>query len=142
MTLPDDRVWRNIVTPEKSKVAETLDEYRGQFAYNLLDANVRRFAAHTPQLVQWEVLNNWYPGESFDSDEYREKRVEVLAERAFQAFHEWQPLRQQDAVDGRVYRKVSHGPLLDVFVLGMRSYRDPNSTGTSPERILGQRQAR
>jgi phosphodiesterase/alkaline phosphatase D-like protein len=44
--------------------------------------------------------------------------------------------------DGRVYRKVSHGPLLDVFVVDMRSYRDPNSTGTTPERILGARQAR
>ncbi|MGI5191904.1 hypothetical protein ACQEVI_27495 [Promicromonospora sp. CA-289599] len=25
-------VWRNVVTPEKAKVAETLAEYRGQFA--------------------------------------------------------------------------------------------------------------
>lgn len=145
VTLPDGRVWRNIVTPEKSKVAETLDEYRGQFAYNLLDENVRRFAAQTPQLVQWddhEVLNNWYPGEILDSEKYREKRVDVLAERAFRAFHEWQPIRRQDAVDGRIYRKVPHGPLLDVFVLDMRSYRDPNSSGTSPERILGGEQAR
>ncbi|KAA5828730.1 alkaline phosphatase D family protein [Saccharopolyspora hirsuta] len=145
VTLPDGRVWRNIVTPEKSKVAETLAEYRGQFAYNLLDENFRRFAAQVPQLVQWddhEVTNNWYPGEVLDSDKYTEKRVDVLAQRAFQAFHEWQPVRRQDAVDGRVYRKVPHGPLLDVFVLDMRSYRDPNSTGTSPERILGERQAR
>ncbi|MBB5153055.1 alkaline phosphatase D family protein [Saccharopolyspora phatthalungensis] len=145
VTLPDGRVWRNIVTPEKSKVAETLTEYRGQFAYNLLDENVRRFTAQVPQLVQWddhEVTNNWYPGEILDSDKYTEKRVDVLAQRAFQAFHEWQPVRRQDAVDGRVYRKVSHGPLLEVFVLDMRSYRDPNSPGTAPERILGDRQAR
>ncbi|QUH01001.1 alkaline phosphatase D family protein [Saccharopolyspora erythraea] len=145
VTLPDGRVWRNVVTPEKSKVAETLAEYRGQFAYNLLDENVRRFAAHVPQLVQWddhEVTNNWYPGEILDKPEYTEKRVDVLAQRAFQAFHEWQPVRRQDAVDGRVYRKVGHGPLLDVFVLDMRSYRDPNSEGTRAERILGERQAR
>jgi alkaline phosphatase D len=145
VTLPDGRVWRNVVTPEKSKVAETLAEYRGQFAYNLLDENVRRFAARVPQLVQWddhEVLNNWYPGEILDKPEYTEKRVDVLAQRAFQAFHEWQPVRRVDAVDGRVYRKVSNGPLLDVFVLDMRSYRDPNSKGTTPERILGEKQAR
>ena len=42
VTLPDGRIWRNLVTPEKSKVAETLDEYRGQFAYNLLDDSLRR----------------------------------------------------------------------------------------------------
>ncbi|MGW3468755.1 alkaline phosphatase D family protein [Saccharopolyspora sp. NPDC000995] len=145
VTLPDGRVWRNVVTPEKSKVAETLAEYRGQFAYNLLDENVRRFASQVPQLVQWddhEVTNNWYPGEILDLAQYTEKRVDVLAERAFQAFHEWQPVWRQDTVDGRVYRKVSHGPLLDVFVLDMRSYRDPNSVGTTPQRILGDRQAR
>ncbi|MEB3367973.1 alkaline phosphatase D family protein [Saccharopolyspora mangrovi] len=145
VTLPDGRVWRNVVTPEKSKVAETLAEYRGQFAYNLLDENVRAFAANVPQLVQWddhEVTNNWYPGEVLDNDAYTEKRVDVLAQRAFQAFHEWQPVRKTDAVDGRVYRKVSHGPLLDVFVLDMRSYRDPNSPGTAPERVLGDAQAR
>jgi alkaline phosphatase D len=145
VTLPDGRVWRNIVTPAKSKVAETLDEYRGQFAYNLLDANVREFAANVAQLVQWddhEVTNNWYPGEILDDPDYTEKRVDVLAARAFRAFHEWQPVRRVDAVDGRVYRKVPHGPLLDVFVLDLRSYRDSNSPGTSPERILGERQAR
>ncbi|SFS94024.1 alkaline phosphatase D family protein [Saccharopolyspora flava] len=145
VTLPDGRVWRNVVTPEKSKVAETLAEYRGQFAYNLLDENMRAFVANVPQLIQWddhEVTNNWYPGEILDDDEYTEKRVDVLAERAFRAFHEWQPVRRQDAVDGRVYRKVSHGPLLDVFVLDMRSYRDANSPGTTPERILGEKQAR
>ncbi|GAA2354655.1 alkaline phosphatase D family protein [Saccharopolyspora halophila] len=145
VALPDGRVWRNIVTPEKSKVAETLDEYRGQFAYNLLDANMREFVANVPQLIQWddhEVTNNWYPGEILDDDAYTEKRVDVLADRAFRAFHEWQPVRRVDAVDGRIYRKVSHGPMLDVFVLDMRSYRDPNSAGTTPERILGEKQAR
>ena len=28
---------------------------------------------------------------------------------------------------GRVYRKISYGPLLDVFMLDMRSYRGPNA---------------
>src|SRR5690606_14652977 len=39
--LKDGTVWKNLITPEKSKVAETLDEYRGQWKYNLLDANLR-----------------------------------------------------------------------------------------------------
>ena len=40
--LDDGTVWRNLVTPAKSKVAETLEEFRGNHLYNLLDANVRR----------------------------------------------------------------------------------------------------
>jgi len=61
VTLPDGRIWRNLVTEEKSKVAETLTEYRGQFACNLLDAYLRAFVAEVPQINQWddhEVVNN------------------------------------------------------------------------------------
>lgn len=55
VTLPGDGgTWHNIVTPEKSKVAETLDEYRGQHAYNRLDKNFLRFAAQVPSYTQWD----------------------------------------------------------------------------------------
>ncbi|MCP2260127.1 alkaline phosphatase D [Streptoalloteichus tenebrarius] len=146
VTMPDGRRWRNLVTPEKSKVAETLAEFRGQFAYNLLDEHYRRFAASVPQINQWddhEVTNNWYPGEVLADDRYTEKRVDVLAARAFQAFHEWVPLDPKRAVDGRVYRSFPFGRHVEVFVLDMRTYRDANSPGTAgPERILGEAQAR
>jgi alkaline phosphatase D len=146
VTLPDGRVWRNIVTPEKSKVAETLDEYRGQFAYNLLDDNVRAFAARVPSFVQWddhEVLNNWYPGEILDLPQYTEKRVDVLAGRASQAFHEWQPIDKRRAVDGRVYRSFRYGKHVELFVLDMRTYKDANTAPRDqPGVILGARQAR
>ena len=95
VTLPDGRTWRNLVTPAKSKVAETLDEFRGQFAYNLLDENLRAFAAQVPQLNQWddhEVRNNWYPGQLFDDPRYTERSADVLAGRARQAFFEWLPI--------------------------------------------------
>jgi alkaline phosphatase D len=144
--LPDGRTWRNVVVPEKLKVAETLAEFRGQFAYNLLDENVRRFAASVPQINQWddhEVLNNWYPGEILTDARYTEKRVDVLAGRAFQAFHEYVPLDPRRAVDGRVYRRLPYGPHVELFVIDMRTYRDANSANTAPlERILGDKQAR
>lgn len=142
VTLPDGRIWRNLVTPEKSKVAETLAEYRGQFAYNLLDDHLRAFAAEVPQINQWddhEVTNNWYPGEILADDRYTEKRVDVLAGRARQAFHEWLPTPG----DGRLYRRLSYGPLLDVFVLDMRTYKDTNDGNTyaDPDRgLLGRAQ--
>jgi len=31
VTLDDGTIWKNITTPEKSKVAETLTEYRGNY---------------------------------------------------------------------------------------------------------------
>jgi len=47
--LPDGGTWRNLVTPEVSKVAETLAEFRGRHRYNLMDRNVRAFHAKVPQ---------------------------------------------------------------------------------------------
>jgi alkaline phosphatase D len=137
--LPDGRVWRNVTSDAKSKVAETLAEYRGQYAYNLTDANLRRFNSHVAQVNQWddhEVRNNWYPGQILDDPRYTEKRIDVLAARAARAFHEWVPIEQVGDEAGRVYRKRSYGPLLDVFVLDMRTYKDPNG----PNRYADPRQ--
>ncbi|MQY07491.1 alkaline phosphatase D family protein [Actinomadura macrotermitis] len=132
--LPDGRTWRNIVTQEKTKVAETLAEYRGQFRYNLQDTALRAFNAKVPMLYQWddhEVLNNWYPGEILDLAQYTEKRVDVLAARARRAMFEYTPTAVKATKGGRVYRKVSYGPLLDVFMLDMRTYKDANGADTS-----------
>ncbi|MBB4929777.1 alkaline phosphatase D [Lipingzhangella halophila] len=146
VTLPDGRVWKNVLTDEKAAVAQTLGEFRGQFAYNLLDDALRGFAARVPQIVQWddhEVVNNWYPGQVLDDDRYTETDIDVLAKRAHRAFHEWTPIVPAEAVDGRIYRKLSYGPDLDIFVIDMRPYRDPNSPGDAPfERVLGETQAR
>ncbi|MGW8376831.1 alkaline phosphatase D family protein [Streptomyces sp. ODS28] len=148
--LPDGRVWRNITTEEKSKVAETLKEFRGNFRYNLLDHNLRDFNAQVPTLVQWddhEVTNNWYPGEILDDPKYKVKDVDTLAARARRAFSEYHPVSTlpPEDEDGRVYRVVHRGPLLDVFLLDMRTYRNANSPGKQAhdrQGILGERQLR
>ena len=134
MKLPDGTIWKNLVTPAKSKVAETLDEFRGNHLYNMLDDNVRRFNSEIPQLMLWddhEVKNNWYPGMSIDADErYTQKDVRVLAANARQAFLESTPIRLAPGAstgNGRIYRSTSYGPLLDVFALDLRTYRAANS---------------
>ncbi|WP_327380284.1 alkaline phosphatase D family protein [Streptomyces sp. NBC_01212] len=142
VTLPDGRVWHNITTPEKSKVAETLDEYRGNFRYNLLDDNLRAFNAQVPSIVQWddhEVRNNWYPGQILDDARYTEKDVDVLAARSMRAFREYFPVPtlQGAPQERRMHRVVRHGPLLDVFVLDMRSFRNANSPGRQPDDTTG-----
>src|SRR5262252_5683896 len=62
--LPNGQVWKNIVTEEKSKIAGTLADFRGNYKYNLLDANLRAFNAEVPMFAQWddhEVTNDWCP---------------------------------------------------------------------------------
>lgn len=129
--LDDGSIWKNLVTPEKSKVAETLAEFRGNFRYNLLDANVRRFQAEVPIIVQWddhETTNNWYPDESLAGDDrYTVKSAALLAARSRRAFLEYHPIRRHPDDTGRIYRKIDYGPDIDVFVLDLRSYRGANS---------------
>jgi alkaline phosphatase D len=126
--LPDGTKWKNMMTDEKAKVAETLAEFRGQYKYNLMDKHVLAFNAQVPMLAQWddhEVTNNWSDSKQFD-ERYTEKNVRLLAARAARAFHEFVPIAPVAAEQNRVYRKVSYGPLLDVFFIDMRRYRGPN----------------
>lgn len=147
--LDDGSVWRNLTTPETGKVAETLDEFRGRYRYNLMDTPLRRFNAEVPCFAQWddhEVTNNWYwEMRKDDDDRYSEGSVALLAARGMRAFQEYQPVRRHPLDPERLYSRFSYGPLLDVFRIDLRSYRGPNSdaqpTELSPEsRILGQSQ--
>ncbi len=129
LKLPDGSQWRNIVTEEKSVVAQTLAQFRSNYKYNLLDDNLRAFNAQVPMLAQWddhEVTNDWSPAGTADATGYADDGSSRLVARAARAFHEFMPIRSLPAQAGRIYRKVGYGPLLDVFLIDMRSYR--NST--------------
>ena len=135
VALDDGTLWRNVVTPAKAKVAETLEEFRGNYLYNLLDENLRRFNAEVAQVVLWddhEVLNNWYPGRVLDDPRYAEKSVALLAARAKRAFLEHQPIRYACSEPERIHRSVPYGPLVELFVADMRSTRGPNTANTQP----------
>jgi len=121
------------------------------YAYNLMDENVRRFNAAVPMLAQWddhEVTNNWYWEKRLDKDErYKEGSVAVLAARAMKAFHDYMPTRRHPLEQDRIYASFRWGPSLEVFRIDMRSYRGRNSDGLetvlAPEtRILGEAQMR
>jgi alkaline phosphatase D len=146
--LDDGTLWKNMTTEEKSHVAETLDDFRGAYRYNLLDENVRRFNSAVSQLVLWddhETHNNWYPQGRYEDQRYHEQSSALLAARARTAFLEYQPIRQLALDRERIYRAQRFGPLVEIFAWDMRSYRGANSrnrqTELTPESsILGARQ--
>ncbi|MCS6876790.1 MAG: alkaline phosphatase D family protein [Geminicoccaceae bacterium] len=148
---PDGTVWKNLTIEEKQKVAETLREFRMNYAYNLMDENVRKFNAEVPMFAQWddhEVTNNWYWEKRLDKDQrYKEGSVAVLAARAMKAFHDYMPTRRHPLERDRIYESFRYGPSLEIFRIDMRSYRGANSDGLetvlAPEtRILGEAQMR
>src|ERR1700723_2350809 len=126
--LADGKLWKNLLIPEKTKVAETTDEFRAAHKYNFLDDNVRAFNAEVPIFVQWddhEVTNNWSASKQLPAA-YKERNIALLAARAGRAFHDMYPMRESLNKPGRVYRTLNYGPHLDVFMLDERSYRGPN----------------
>jgi alkaline phosphatase D len=134
--LDDGSIWTNVVTEAKSKVAQTVDDYRGNYKYNLIDEHMRAFNAEVPQIVIWddhEVRDNWYETRDLTADErYQVKSMALLSARARQAFLEFNPIAPNAEDPQRIYRTVSYGPLLDIFALDLRSYRGANSDNRQP----------
>lgn len=134
--LDDGTIWRNRVTEAKSKPAQSVDDFRGAYQYNLLDEHMRRFNAEVAQLALWddhEVRDNWYHGRDISRDErYSETSVALLAARARQAFREYNPLPLVGDDPERIYRSVDLGPTVEVFALDLRSYRGRNSPNRQP----------
>ncbi|WP_018761711.1 alkaline phosphatase D family protein [Arthrobacter sp. 135MFCol5.1] len=158
VTEKDGQVWKNLVTEEVSKVAETLTEFRGRHRYNSMDANMRALFADVPVIAQWddhETHNNWYPGQVLDDSRYTVRDVNTLAARGRQAWQENMPIADSSALwrpgtfddagtyqPARIYRKISRGPQLDIFCLDMRTFKSPNTDGKEPyaTSILGREQ--
>ncbi len=129
VVLPGGETWRNIVTPAKARVAASLDDFRSAFAYNLLDANKRRFLSEVPMLVQWddhEVRNNWYPGKPLVAG----PTIDALATWSRRAMIDYNPMRVTPSARG-IQRSFSMGPLLDIFLLDERSRHGPNGLAAS-----------
>jgi alkaline phosphatase D len=148
LRLEDGRTIRNLLAEGKEKVAVALEDFRGNYRYNLRDANLRRMNAEVPMVLQWddhEVRNNWYPTQVLDDPRYAEKSVALLAARAKQAFFDYAPLRRDPQDPERIHRALPLGPLAEVFVLDLRSYRGANSenrqaTPSSASDLLGESQ--
>jgi len=122
---PDGRVWKNVTNERVARVAESIDDFRARFQYNLEDEHVRALAAECPIVAQWddhETHDNWWPGEQLDDPRYtRVRDASTLSAWARQAVFEWTPIS-----GASIHRVIHYGPLLDVVVVDLRSYRTPN----------------
>ena len=120
--------WNNLLhEPRKNHVAETLDDYRAAHRYPRRSPEVQAASAAIPIFGVWDdhdVRNNWFPTEILEDPRYTEKRVDVLAVPARQAFHEYAPTLRPPM--SPMYRVAHWGPLVDFFFLDGRAFRTPN----------------
>ncbi len=97
--------------------ASSLDEYRADWDAVMVEQGMVDVGLGTGTITTWddhEVANNWSQ-ETIGEDRYQ---------AALQAFRESMPQRQ--GPEGGIWRQVSWGAVLDVFVLDCRSERIPD----------------
>jgi alkaline phosphatase D len=83
--LPNGEIWRNLITEDKSRPAETLAGFRGNYKYNLLDRNLRAFNAEVPTFALWdnhEVMEDWWPDKPLAGGTYVSRNALLLSARA------------------------------------------------------------
>ncbi len=132
VTLDDGTLWRNIVTPAKSKVAETLDEFRGNHLYNRLDEHYRRFAARgrpgrdvgRPRSPRQLVSD---AGAAAPGAVHGEARRGPRGAGAAGVPRALSDARWTAAPTRASTASIPFGPLVEVFALDMRSYRGANN---------------
>ena len=129
LKLPNGEIWRNLVTEEKSKVAETLAEFRGNYKYNLLDRNLRASTPRCRSLRTGTTTRSSTTG----GPARRSRRASIATRSALLLAARGRPRLSRIHADagvagrGRAHLSpIPYGPLLDVFLLDMRSYRGPN----------------
>ncbi len=119
----DGAIWKNsIVTDEKREDrADARPNFAASGNTTCSIEHVTELNAVCPTFYQWddhEVLNNWSPSTDLRDDGRYIGKVGPAARGSAPAghFHEMTPIRYVPAGAGRVYRKISYGPLLDVLL--------------------------
>jgi len=109
--------------------AKSREDFREHWGFTLDTPQYRALRAATSVVPLWddhEIRNNWE----------RATLDPVLFDTALAAFREHQPVRSDPASPGRLWRKLSWGRTVDLFVMDSRSERDrEHGHYVSPEQL-------
>ncbi|AZA10606.1 alkaline phosphatase D family protein [Corynebacterium gerontici] len=113
---------RQVQPPQRTT---TLTDYRIRQGWYHLDPDLADLHALKPMIAIWDdhefADNVWRDGADGDSFQPGED-IHALRAGAKQAYLEWMPVRR--SADEPVYRTFSYGPLMDIIVPDLRTYRD------------------
>ena len=110
--------------PEPAAEILTLEQYRARYAQYRTDSNLQKAHANKPFICVWddhELANDTYNGgaENHGENGTDEGSFEDRAAAAFQAYHEWLPIRTGDD-RSRIYRRFDFGELVRLHMLDTR----------------------
>ncbi|MDX2001207.1 MAG: alkaline phosphatase D family protein [Chitinophagales bacterium] len=102
-----------------------IQEWRDRERYYLLDPDFRLARQQHPFSIMW------------DNHDLADNDKDVCTK----AFLEWTPTRVINQTDPkRIYRKMSYGDLLDIFILDIMLWRDQETLPNGEESLLGTEQ--
>ncbi len=99
----------------------SLSDYRTRYAQYRLDPDLQRAHQMHPFITIWddhEIANNAYEGGGENHQPEEEGDFNSRKKAAKKAYYEWLPVREQ--AHQQLYRKLSFGPLVDLFMLDER----------------------
>ncbi len=125
---------------EPSTEILNISDYRMRHSYYKLDPMLRRLHQQYAIIATWDdhesANNSWDDGA--ENHNAGEGDWATRKSASIQAYDEWMPFRKPDATDEeRIYRKLSYGGLMDLFMLDTRligreeqgqNESDPNRT--------------
>lgn len=119
----------------------SLEDYRRRHAWYKHDDDLQAAHQQHPFICIWddhEVADNtWSGGANNHNPEKGEGDFFERRDAAFQAYSEWMPIRDQP--DGRIWRSLKFGDLVDLVLLDTRMWgrTDPAITDPAERDLLG-----
>ena len=108
-------------------VPNSLEEWRDRHEYYLMDPDLREARRMHPWIALWDNHDIDGSGASYLG--------------SIQAFQEYLPIRRPDSADvEKIYRKLSYGDILDIFVADILLYRNQDVISGNDYSILGDTQ--
>lgn len=113
---------------EPRHITKTLADFRIRQGTYRQDEDLADLHAAKPMICIWDdhefADNNWREGATGESFA-KGQDYQALKQSASRAYFEWMPVRvRPDAQAQHLYRTLQYGPLLEIIIPDLRSYRD------------------
>lgn len=134
--------WNRTVLPTNEAI--NLADYRMRHSHYKLDNQLQMVHQLYPFITTWddhETANDSYKDGAGNHDTATEGPWIDRKVSSFQAYEEWMPARTDTATNGKIWRKLRYGNLLDLIIVDTRIWgrdiQNISATNDTAHKLLG-----